>query len=430
MVISLKVIFFLMTASVSVLFVTGNKGGPVSVTCVNTPVTQTAHPGDSVTISCKYPAEEKQQENIVRHFCREDGNPNCTNLISTYTANYTKLDRFSLTDDKQRGVYTVTISTVTQDDTGRYRCAIERKKSVACLTEIHLFIFNITSVERTYDTGDTVKIHCNYPDNHENNEKFLCKGESPLNCEELIHTTQLNRDVVKVKFNIRDNKRLKYFYVTIKNVSTADSGTYWCASNRSWQDAEYIKILLTVAERSIKTKDRKPAPRQDRPHEDGANNEEENYKKDEYEYEDEEENYMKGGDKDNKGAHSSDQGIEIGSVVGCLAVILILVVVLLLFRHKLPWAKVCCTAGGSSEQRTNNTEENHGDPHYEEIHIQNQEASSGVVLPSVYATVNPPADQLHYASVDFQKDAHPKNGSSKTPAAEQTLYSTVMKPGE
>uniref|UniRef100_A0A8C4HW01 Immunoglobulin domain-containing protein n=1 Tax=Dicentrarchus labrax TaxID=13489 RepID=A0A8C4HW01_DICLA len=93
--------------------------------------------------------------------------------------------------------------------------------------------------------GDSVTISCKYP----NNEKFLCKGESPLNCEELIHTTQLNRDVVKVKFNIRDNKRLKYFYVTIKNVSTADSGTYWCASNRSWQDVltHQTKVISSVS---------------------------------------------------------------------------------------------------------------------------------------------------------------------------------------
>ncbi|XP_070684568.1 uncharacterized protein [Pempheris klunzingeri] len=92
------------------------------------------------------------------------------------------------------------------------------------------------------------------------------------------------------------------------------------------------------------------------------------------------------------------------------------------------------------------TTKNHGAHHYEEIQMPNQQASSGDAPPSVYATVNLPADQLNYASVNFQKDPltvsdSNENGSSacdysvcKTqvathpPAAEQTVYSIVTKP--
>jgi len=52
--------------------------------------------------------------------------------------------------------------------------------------------------------------------------------------------------VTKDRFSIRDNKRLKYFYVYINNVSTADSGTYWCGSDRKWDHAEVNKIHLVV----------------------------------------------------------------------------------------------------------------------------------------------------------------------------------------
>lgn len=146
---------------------------------------------------------------------------------------------------------------------------------------------------------------------------------------------------------------------------------------------------------------------------------------------------------------------------------------------------VCCLARESTQQRTNagrNTEVrlcvcefayennscihhttlllplqgNHGDHHYEDIQMCNQRAASGNTLPSIYTTVNPPADQLHYASVNFQNDPvsgstdrnavsdASKNGSSacdyssvsktvaaaRLPAAEQTLYSAVTKPEE
>ncbi len=48
------------------------------------------------------------------------------------------------------------------------------------------------------------------------------------------------------RFKIRDNKRLKYFYVNINNLSPADSGTYWCGSDKTWQHANHTKILLSV----------------------------------------------------------------------------------------------------------------------------------------------------------------------------------------
>lgn len=99
----------------------------------------------------------------------------------------------------------------------------------------------------------------------------------------------------------------------------------------------------------------------------------------------------------------------------------------------------CCASGGWSEQSTDagqNTEvrlylcswglflknveqlhrshlsllfsflqENHRNHKYEEVQGRNQEASSGGALSSVYALINCPADQLHYASVNFLKDS-------------------------
>lgn len=80
-----------------------------------------------------------------------------------------------------------------------------------------------------------------------------------------------------------------------------------------------------------------------------------------------------------------------------------------------------------------------------------QQASSGAALSSIYTMVSPHADQLHYASVTFQKDSvsfsidgnTPPNqnkndsacenssraqGGIQPPAAEQTLYSTLTNP--
>uniref|UniRef100_A0A3Q3XBQ2 Immunoglobulin V-set domain-containing protein n=1 Tax=Mola mola TaxID=94237 RepID=A0A3Q3XBQ2_MOLML len=100
---------------------------------VNLAVTQRARQGGSATIKCKYPAEE----NSVKKFCRENENSQCANLISSYMANYTIRGRLSLTDNKEQQEFTVTISTLTQDDAGTYQCAMTRinSNSSVCLTE-------------------------------------------------------------------------------------------------------------------------------------------------------------------------------------------------------------------------------------------------------------------------------------------------------
>lgn len=107
---------------------------------------------------------------------------------------------------------------------------------------------DIAEKTETYNAGASAHIKCSYPDNHENKEKFLCKGQNPLNCVKVIHTTEQDRDVDKGRFDIRDNRRLKYFYVNIRNLHTADSGTYWCGSDGTWQHDKYTKILLSVGE--------------------------------------------------------------------------------------------------------------------------------------------------------------------------------------
>ncbi|XP_038569949.1 uncharacterized protein LOC119899455 isoform X5 [Micropterus salmoides] len=389
MMISWKVIIYFMTAGVSMLCVSGNKRGPVNIACDNTPVSQTAHLGGSVTINCRY---SRAEESYVRCLCREDENFHCKSLISAYTSDCTKKDRFSLIDNKQQGVYTVTISTLTLADAGRYQCAMERfnNSSTACLTRIDLQILNWDDIKptttKTSDSGDTVRISCSYPDIHENNQKFLCKGENPFN---------------------------------------SDSGTYWCGSDRTWQQDKYIKVLLSVAEgHFISGKSGFPDP--------------------------EAEPESAPGSKSST-RYESPNPPNIGMIAGVVVfsvLFLILVIVLILYRHKLPRTKEYSAARGSSEDNTGHS--NEGDireHHYDDIQMQNQQAGLGEALPSVYATVNLPVDQLHYASVRFQKDTTDGNtlpvtsvcdsssiswpqGATHPPAEEQILYSTLTYPEE
>ncbi|XP_062420313.1 uncharacterized protein LOC119217406 [Pungitius pungitius] len=78
-------------------------------------------------------------------------------------------------------------------------------------------------------------------------------------------------------------------------------------------------------------------------------------------------------------------------VVVCPALLLIVVLLFIVCKHRPTKGR-----GGSSEQRrddAHDTEDHPGDPQYEEIQMLDQQTRS------VYATVNHPSDQLHYASV-------------------------------
>ncbi|XP_056228275.1 CMRF35-like molecule 1 [Seriola aureovittata] len=254
----------------------------------------------------------------------------------------------------------------------------------------------------THGTGENAQLTCRYTDDQENNTKYLCKGENASNCEELIHTTESERDVVKGRYDIRDNQRKKYFYVYINNLSTADSGTYWCGSERRGPPATYAKIHLSVTDTATKqiktrtclsTQPTTATPVETNLHDD----------------------------------HSNSVAGVIGLAVACVVMAVVVVIVLILLGRKL----LLRTQGGSSELRMNdgqNTEGSHGGHDYEEV----QEW-------------NPPTDQLHYASVNFKSDSvtvstdrnalpdTDKNGSSAcdySSISRTPLYSTCTMPGE
>ncbi|XP_040043500.2 CMRF35-like molecule 8 isoform X1 [Gasterosteus aculeatus] len=229
-----------------------------------------------------------------------------------------------------------------------------------------------TTLAENYSLGRNGHFECHYPDSHESNDKFLCKGSSLLNCNWWINATEQEKDVHKGKFHIRDNRRKKYFYVDIGSLSRDDSGTYWCGSSSTAAHV-YTKFLLSVTERTEhRHTTRRPDP--DPPAVQTTES-------------------FKGRDV----LHPDPTAV--GLV--CLELLLIVVLVVILCKHRHTRRQ-----GGSSEQRRNDehdTEDDPGDHQYEEIRMLGQQTRPADAPLSVYATVNRPADELHYASVTFQQ---------------------------
>ncbi|XP_067260683.1 CMRF35-like molecule 1 [Chanodichthys erythropterus] len=88
---------------------------------VGAPDTVKGHRGERVEIRCSY---NPGYESHSKYFCKGD----CllSNNIMVKSGSPAKDERFSLTDDKKKRVFTVTITDLRTEDEGQYWCAVKR----------------------------------------------------------------------------------------------------------------------------------------------------------------------------------------------------------------------------------------------------------------------------------------------------------------
>ncbi|KAK2909505.1 hypothetical protein Q8A67_005342 [Cirrhinus molitorella] len=97
-------------------------------------ITHEASVGGSVSISCKYIRKQNQV-----FFCRGDQPNICVRDGVRVSSNNRINGRFSLTDQTSAGVFTVNISNLRAEDSGKYWCAEEHSGSFV-FTEVHLHV--------------------------------------------------------------------------------------------------------------------------------------------------------------------------------------------------------------------------------------------------------------------------------------------------
>ncbi|KAL1005434.1 hypothetical protein UPYG_G00059090 [Umbra pygmaea] len=97
--------------------------------CCNKSVTETAYLGEEAKIICNYP---KKYRTSVKYFCKETHENDCKYMISVPI--YIKHGRYTLSSKRTERSYTVTISDLTEDDTGTYWCGVEQEENYTALT--------------------------------------------------------------------------------------------------------------------------------------------------------------------------------------------------------------------------------------------------------------------------------------------------------
>uniref|UniRef100_A0AAX7VRT9 Immunoglobulin domain-containing protein n=2 Tax=Astatotilapia calliptera TaxID=8154 RepID=A0AAX7VRT9_ASTCA len=205
--------------------------------CCDTVTNIESYEGYSESINCPH---ENQYQNSLKYICR--GNQPSTCLQDALiTSNNRENGRFRLNDVKMSRIFTVTISSLTQSDSGHYLCGVQTNSDHDVFSAVELRVkvwCCVTSTEITGTVGQPLTLQCPYPSQHRDNRKFLCKGDHRNSCRDMVTS--------KSRFALQGGVYSNSFSVTITKLEEEDAGTYWCGSDSQWRVGNYTKIQLSV----------------------------------------------------------------------------------------------------------------------------------------------------------------------------------------
>ncbi|XP_064816760.1 polymeric immunoglobulin receptor-like isoform X2 [Oncorhynchus masou masou] len=367
--------------------------------CCEKSVTETAFLGGEASIRCNYPEDH---ENRIKYFCKEQDRFICNSMNSKNNKISDTVQRLSLSDNRSERFSTVTISDLTEDDTGTYWCGVETSRTeqryITLITQVKLLVItwrNVRLVKKTGHVGGVVSLWCKYPRENAENEKLFCKGDSPSTCEDKITSRIQNKMADSGRFSLLDNREKTIFTVHIKELRPEDSGTYWCGSNRRWRPADSTRFILSVVKptNTITTTTATPP---DPPTT----------------------TFLSPSSSSSSPSSSPSLPSTSSSLNGSgtsvvimvsvsLVVLLLLISLILVYRWK--YNKVTGSVSSThrvSPDTVNNDGGCHGDGDYEEIMERPLQSDSDAATSTIYATANLPtsySDSPHYASINFHK---------------------------
>nr|XP_024658705.1 polymeric immunoglobulin receptor isoform X2 [Maylandia zebra] len=217
----------------------------VQDSCCNSVKEVESYAGYSVSFSCLY---ESQYQNSLKYICRGTRPSMC--LQQALITSYNKQNgRFRFDEENMSTQLTTKISSLTQSDSGRYLCGIQRN------SDLHLFCaFELKVKDHCCDTvtniesyeGYSESINCPYENQYQNSLKYICRGNQPSTCLQRALITSNNRE--NGRFRLNDVKMSRIFTVTISSLTQSDSGHYLCGVQTNSDHDVFSAVELRVKE--------------------------------------------------------------------------------------------------------------------------------------------------------------------------------------
>ncbi|KAI5616345.1 polymeric immunoglobulin receptor-like [Silurus asotus] len=213
--------------------------------------------GGNATIHCSY---DRGNENSPKYFSKGQQKTELARLDRKVTWS---LDwRFSLEDDTETRVFTVTMRNLSVDDAGVYWCGVDTWLSdiqtEVTLNVVQHVVDDVTTqnavpsvmpggVRVKAPLGGNATIHCSYDRGYENNPKYFSKGQQKTELVRLDRKVTWSRDW---RFSLEDDLETRVFTVTMRNLIVDDAGVYWCGVD-TWLSDIQTEVNLDVVQHVV-----------------------------------------------------------------------------------------------------------------------------------------------------------------------------------
>ncbi|KAI4904772.1 hypothetical protein NFI96_025317, partial [Prochilodus magdalenae] len=195
------------------------------------------YPGGGVLIRCRY---DRGYTLNPKYFCIAPW-PCRTKPVWTGAKNeWVSTGRFSLLDNTSSAEFWVMIRDLTVQDSGTYKCAVDKILNIDVYTPVELTVEEDLSYKKIISVsghvGGGVAFSCKYPQSHRRDPKFFCRRVGTADC---IDSRRWRNDG-----RLHDDGK-QAFTVNINNLTEGDSGEYWCGAESDWTSDDGYKVYIT-----------------------------------------------------------------------------------------------------------------------------------------------------------------------------------------